>query len=224
MTQLRTKAIILSRTNYGEADRIMNLITPAHGKVSVIAKGVRREKSKLAGGVELLAVSELVLHQGKGALKLVTSARLEIFYGKILGDYDRLQFAYYVLKDVSKAAEVVPEPEFYGITEAALESLNKLIIPLPLIEMWYRLQMAILLGVGLNLATDAAGDKLVVGETYRFSIDDMAFEKDPRGEYTADHIKLLRVASANNPEIINKVAGTGDLVMRCRRIAQIAHE
>lgn len=224
MSQLRTKAIILSRTNYGEADRIMNLITPANGKLSVIAKGVRREKSKLAGGVELLAVSDLVLHKGRGALDIVTSARLEVFYGKILQDYDRLQFAYYVLKDVSKAAEVVPEPEFFDITETTLRSLNALAIPLPLVEMWYRLQMAILLGVGLNLATDAAGEKLVVGDSYRFSVDDMAFEKDLRGEFTADHVKLLRVASANNPDVINKVAGTQDILLQCRRIAQIAHE
>ena len=44
---LRTKAIVLRRTDYGEADRILNLITP-QGKIAVIAKGVRKEKSKLS--------------------------------------------------------------------------------------------------------------------------------------------------------------------------------
>ena len=42
---IRTKAYVLRRTNYGEADRILNLITP-EGKISVIAKGVLKEKSK----------------------------------------------------------------------------------------------------------------------------------------------------------------------------------
>lgn len=224
MAQLRTKAIVLSRTNYGEADRIMNLITPANGKVSVIAKGVRREKSKLAGGVELLAVTDLVLHKGRGELSIVTSARIEAFYSHILEDYDRLQFAYYVLKDISKAAELVPEPEFYDIAETALVSLNTLGISLALIETWYRLQMAILLGVGLNLATDEQGRKLSADATYRFSVDDMSFVQDPRGDMSADHIKLLRIASANNPEVINKVGGTDEILERCRRIAQIAHE
>ena len=46
----RTQAIVLRRTNYGEADRILQLLTP-EGKKSVMAKGVRKEKSKLAGGI-----------------------------------------------------------------------------------------------------------------------------------------------------------------------------
>ena len=64
MSSITTKAIVLSRVNYGEADRIMQVLTPDSGKIGVIAKSVRREKSKLAGGIELLAVCDLVLHQG----------------------------------------------------------------------------------------------------------------------------------------------------------------
>ena len=52
-TPYRTEAIILRRTNYGEADRVISLITPDRGKISGIAKGVRKPKSKLAGGLEL---------------------------------------------------------------------------------------------------------------------------------------------------------------------------
>ena len=55
MKTIRTKAIVIRRTNYGEADRILQLLTPDYGKVSVMARGVRREKSKLAGGIELFA-------------------------------------------------------------------------------------------------------------------------------------------------------------------------
>ncbi len=42
-SDLRTRAIVLRRTNYGESDRILNLLTP-EGKVAVLAKGVRKEK------------------------------------------------------------------------------------------------------------------------------------------------------------------------------------
>ena len=63
----RTKAIVLRRTNYGEADRILTLLTPL-GQRNAIARGVRREKSRLAGGIELFAVSDVVLHRGKGSL------------------------------------------------------------------------------------------------------------------------------------------------------------
>ena len=46
---LSTKAIVLKRTNYDEADRILNLLTP-EGKMSALARSVRKEKSRLAGG------------------------------------------------------------------------------------------------------------------------------------------------------------------------------
>lgn len=54
MKTYRTQAVVLRRTNYGEADRILQLLTP-DGRRSVMARGVRKEKSKLAGGVELFA-------------------------------------------------------------------------------------------------------------------------------------------------------------------------
>ena len=52
LKDIRTKSIVLRRTNYGESDRILNLLTE-NGVISVIAHGVRKEKSKLAGGIEL---------------------------------------------------------------------------------------------------------------------------------------------------------------------------
>ena len=221
---MSTKAIILSRVNYGEADRIMQIITPEQGKIGVMAKGVRREKSKLAGGIELLAVCDVVLHQGRGELALLTSARLDRFFGNILEDYDRLQLTYYILKDVSKVGDQLTEPALYNLTEISLRSLDNKEIPLGLVELWYRLQMAILLGVGINLATDENGMKLVEDKRYRFDSKEMAFVYDERGEFTSDHIKLLRVASAQNPEVIAKIKGQTELLPALYSIGQIAHE
>ena len=75
MSAERTQAIVLRRTNFGEADRILTLLTPL-GQRGAMARGVRREKSKLAGGIELFGVSDVVLQQGKGDLATLTSARL----------------------------------------------------------------------------------------------------------------------------------------------------
>lgn len=224
MSSLTTKAIILGRTNYGEADRIMQILTPDNGKIGVIAKGVRRQKSKLAGGIELLAISDLTLHRGKGELAIVTSARLDTFFSRILADYRKLQLTYFILKDVSKAAEILSEPEFYEVLKISLESLNNPEIEVDVVELWYRLQMAILLGVGINLSTDDNGMKLVEDMTYRFDVESMAFAYDQRGQYTTDHIKLLRVASAQPPVVISKVKGIDDLISQSIIIGKIAHE
>ena len=60
-----TEAIVLSRFDYGEADRILTLITPGSGKLKAIAKGVRRQKSRLGGSVEPFAELRLVLAHGR---------------------------------------------------------------------------------------------------------------------------------------------------------------
>ena len=60
-----TDAIVLSRFDLGEADRVLTLITPHEGKVKAIAKGVRRPTSRLGGSVEPFAELRLQLAHGR---------------------------------------------------------------------------------------------------------------------------------------------------------------
>ena len=71
---LKTEAIVLRGIKYGEADRILHLYTPDRGRVSAIAKGVRRAKSRFGGRLEPFFRLNLVLYQGKSDLMTVTSA------------------------------------------------------------------------------------------------------------------------------------------------------
>jgi DNA repair protein RecO (recombination protein O) len=64
----KTEAIVLRSIRYGEADRVLHLYTPGHGRLGAIAKGVRRTKSRLGGRLEPLSRVLLVLHQGRGEL------------------------------------------------------------------------------------------------------------------------------------------------------------
>ncbi len=71
---LKTEAIVLRGIRYGEADRILHLYTPERGRVSAIAKGVRRAKSRFGGRLEPFFRLDLVLYQGRSDLMTVTSA------------------------------------------------------------------------------------------------------------------------------------------------------
>ena len=80
---IKAKAFVIRRTNYGEADRIINFLTD-QGIISAIAKGVRKEKSKLAGAVELFTLSEVTLHRSlNNKLCVLTSAKMLEHYGNI---------------------------------------------------------------------------------------------------------------------------------------------
>jgi DNA repair protein RecO (recombination protein O) len=71
---LKTQGVVLRTIRYGEADKILHLYTPHRGRISAIAKGARKAKSRFGGRLEPFFCLELVLHEGKSDLLTVTGA------------------------------------------------------------------------------------------------------------------------------------------------------
>ena len=74
---LRTEAIVLRSIRYGEADRILHLYTPEHGRLSAIAKGARRTRSRFGARLEPFFHLRTLLYQShppRSDLRTVTSA------------------------------------------------------------------------------------------------------------------------------------------------------
>ena len=69
-----TEGVILRRVDYGEADRILTVLTREHGKIGVIARGVRKSGSRLAAHTDLFARSRMQLARGRGELDVLTQA------------------------------------------------------------------------------------------------------------------------------------------------------
>ncbi len=211
MKTVHVRAIVLRRTNYGEADRILDLLTP-DGRMSVMARGVRKEKSKLAGGIELFAVCDVVVGQSRGDLGVLTSARLVTFYRHILEDYDRMQFAYEVLAQVTRASSTLDEPAWYEIVAEVLAALDVLTVSLSLVQTWFYIRIAELLGDELNTARDYSGAKLQSDKKYRYDTQEKGFIEDANGQITADHIKILRLVSVKPLNIILQVGGMNEFL------------
>ena len=213
MKQINTQAIILNRTEYGEADRILTLLTPDYGKLSLIAKGVRRIKSKLAGGIELFSVSDISFIRGRGEVGTLISTRLIKHYGNIVSDVNRTMLGYELIKRLHKATEDQPEPEYFELLQEAFAALDDPTIDIQLVRLWFLMQLLRIDGHTPNLQSDIAGDKLVAGGRYTFSFDDMAFAARPEAEFTSDQIKFLRVGFAGNrPQVMQKITGLESLL------------
>jgi len=219
MKTIRTRAIVLRRTNYSEADRILQLLTP-EGRRSVMAKGVRREKSKLAGGIELFAISDVVIGEGKGDLGILTSSQLVIFYRHILEDYDRLQFGYRAIKFIGKASEAVDEPEWFDLLSEVLVALDTLTIPIELIETWFLLRYAGLLGRDLNLELDIDGAPLSSELRYRYDSGEEGLRALTSGEITSQHIKLLRLIATRSLRVLVQIGGIKEILPDSLRVAR----
>ncbi len=213
MNQLTTQGIILSRTDFGEADKIITLLTPDSGKLRLMARGVRRAKSKLAGGVELFSVSDITYIRGRGEIGTLISARLVKHYGKIVRDVTRTMLGYELIKQLNKVTEDEPETEYFTLLDQVFQSLDDAAIPVELIRFWFAARLLGQAGYTPNLYTDANGDKLSAETAYSFDFDAMNFEAHTAGTFTAQHIKFLRLAfSGNHPKILSQVQGGGELL------------
>jgi DNA repair protein RecO (recombination protein O) len=83
---VKTEAIVLRSLRYGEADRILHLYTPGRGKVSAIAKGVRKARSRFGGRLEPFFRLNLVLYEGRSDLMTVTSAETVAAHARLRDD------------------------------------------------------------------------------------------------------------------------------------------
>lgn len=204
MKQQTTPAIVLRRTNYGEADRIVTFLTPI-GKIRAMVKGVRRSKSKLAGGIELFSENTITFLETRGDLARIVSTRLELHWDGIVGDLQRMMFGYEAMKLVDKVVEDEADRDYYELLKGALVSLNNVEIPLVCTEVWFYSRLLQLLGYGVNIKTTSSGAKLTEGELYVFDTEHKSFEPSLHGTFRAEHIKLLRLCLTHKPEFFKQV-------------------
>lgn len=64
---------------FGEADRLITLLTWERGKISAVARGARKVKSKLAAGVDLFTYGEYTLYRGRN-LDTITGQSVKEYF------------------------------------------------------------------------------------------------------------------------------------------------
>lgn len=214
----RTKAYVLRRTNYGEADRILNLITP-EGKISAIAKAVRKEKSKLAGSVEMFSLIDINIHQGKSEFGVITSAKMLKYYDKIVTSLNKMELAGFVLKKISLMAEHSDNSDFFKITDQVLASINDG-FSLEIIEAWFLFNLLKASGEQINLYRDADGVELVADGEYEWDFHEDALRLKPGGRISADEIKMMRLMISSSLMTSLKVKNTENMMPIILNIAR----
>lgn len=117
--------IVVGTVDYGEADRIVHLLTPTDGKVSAMARGARKSKRRFVGALE--AGNRLDVEVKKGRGDLFTLIRADIDHGRshIRKTLEGITLAAYLCEfagGLARAAQ--PEPRLYGLLDVALLVLD----------------------------------------------------------------------------------------------------
>lgn len=219
---IKTDAIVLKRTNYGETDRVLVLITPL-GRKSALAKGVRRERSKLAGAVEPFSLTEMNLHEGKGELLVVTGAKCKKFYSNLLKDFTRLEIASEILKKIMRASTSIDNPDYFDLVKQSLEALDSG-ADTEIVLTWFYLNFARANGEEMNLHFDTEAEALKEDGRYVWEAIEGAFRKDSDGKIGGNEIKMLRLMLAAKLELVLRVKGAKDMISELLYIAKTLNQ
>jgi DNA repair protein RecO (recombination protein O) len=123
---VKTEAVVLRSMRYGEADRILHLYTPHRGRVSAIAKGVRRARSRFGGRLEPFFRLRLELHEGRGELLTVTGAQTVDGHPRLREDARALDAAARACDAVGRLFETEePHPGVFNLLCRQLSLLDK---------------------------------------------------------------------------------------------------
>jgi DNA repair protein RecO (recombination protein O) len=143
----RIDAVVLKRRDYGEADRLLTVFSAQHGKLVLLAKGVRKTRSRKAGHVELLTHATLLVAKAR-TWDLVTQAETVESFMALREDLLRMAQAYYVAELIDGFTEQNdPHPAMFVLL---LETLGRLAVAegdrLALAVRFYELRLLALAG------------------------------------------------------------------------------
>ncbi len=123
---VKTEAVVLRSMRYGEADRILQLYTPHRGRVSAIAKGVRRARSRFGGRLEPFFRLHIELHEGRSELLTVTGAQTIDGHARLRGDARALDAAARACDAVGRLFETSePHPGVFNLLCRQLSLLDE---------------------------------------------------------------------------------------------------
>lgn len=119
----KVQTIVIKRINFGEADKILTLFTKRYGKISCLAKGIRKLTSRKAASLELFTLSAVFLAKGKN-LDIVTEAKIINSFSPLRKDLKKVALAYKFCELIDRlTADSQSNRLLFGLLEHSLLEL-----------------------------------------------------------------------------------------------------
>jgi len=194
-----TDAIVLSRFDLGEADRVLTLITPGIGKLKAIAKGIRKPTSRIGGSLEPFAELQVALARGR-TFDVVTQVSVGHAWLNLRDSLESAATAWYLaeLADRSLEERHAAEP-LYALLRRAYELLDAGMAP-GRVARWYEVHLADELGMRAEVDRCVECDRVLeAGESFRWvpPLGGVVCERCPgppavRAGLSLDALKVLK--------------------------------
>ncbi len=230
--ELRYNAIVLRKKEVGETDRLYTLYTESAGKLSLVAKGVRKPEAKLAGQLETLMQGLIIVVKGRGAGKIAGAVAEQSFI-HLRSDLD-------ILKRVMEAVSIFERLVGWEEKDSALFELLEKYLKLTndlakeqrkdkvlLLTEGFLFQLFAHLGYAIETGVCAvSGARLTRGEQHFFSPSAGGMLRSEHAHHTKgampvseNVIKLIRLFLHNKLEALPKVTVEAGALREARQVA-----
>lgn len=206
-----SRAIILKNRDLRESDKLVTIFSEKEGKLTAVAKGVKKSKSSLRACVQPFCQSQLYLSHGK-ELDLITQGKLINFYANSREDINRTLYCMYIMELLDKSLmDRAALPELFRTAIAVLELINEYGLN-PLFIRYF--EMKLLVNLGYSPVVDncsACGSRNI--QNFAFSLSEGGLLCDDciaRGEVeliklSGETIGLIRLLSQGNTKTLKRV-------------------
>jgi DNA repair protein RecO (recombination protein O) len=200
MALYKIEAVVLRRRNLGEADRIVTLLSRDRGKVTAVARGARRPRSRLGGRLEPTVRVRALLAEGR-SLDIISQVEVIDAHARVRDDLDRVGTASIMLEMTDRAIEdVQPHPEIFCLLVEALALLRNGVSDLAAV--WFAARLLTLTGHQPAIDRCAICGKPIRGgavwsATLGGCVDGACRSRDPRAvAISPGAVALLRFLTA----------------------------
>jgi DNA repair protein RecO (recombination protein O) len=126
MPQVKTEAILLKGNNYRDRSKIVTLYTRSHGKMTMVAKGVRDTKSRWGGVLQSMAYLNVMFYYNENrSLHLLSGADYCKSFQSIFNDFEKMQTGFRIIELINKTTEDHHESSsLFKLLAGTLEDLD----------------------------------------------------------------------------------------------------
>lgn len=221
----KSEAVVMKRMDLGEADKIVTIFTPHFGKLRVVAKGVRRVTSRLAGHVELFTRSSMLLAKARN-LDIITQSETVDAYRPLHENLERIAHASYAAELLDA---LTPDAlENYPVYRLVVETLSLLSTePHPdRVVRWFELQLLGYMGYApeLTRCVECRSELAAVVNGFSPALGGVVCASCRRAgmgrDISVNALKVLRLAQRNAYSALSRLRIDEDLYDEMRSLMQ----
>ena len=162
MSYKNSLCFVLKSVNYRDADKIYTLYSQEEGRISAIARGVRKISSKRAGGLDTLNLASLTYFGGKNGHKTITEVKSLKSFRRLKANPGKVAVAYKIIALLLKHVEEdSPDSKLFSALEKTLNLLDDSVVSDVAVLSYFYIHFMYSLGYRLQLTKCSfCGDKL----------------------------------------------------------------